>query len=600
MSNINVNKTKEILECFDLFGTKIGFYTEGKPKFYTAFGGLLSIISILISIVSFFLFSLEDLKRVSPITTSSSIPSEGYRRIKFNEEKIWIPIRISDYYHNFIKYGELIYLHVQYYYAERKNISEAFNIKIKNLSYKLCNETSMVNKPDIYSINVPLDQLYCIDTDDLEIGGFWDSTFLSYFKFDLYFCKNRENYNESNPNCTTYDDIRDNIGYNNSLEFEIYYPTVQFQPLNYNNPIIILYRYHFYHISRYSNKITRLFLQEYVLADDNGWFGSNFVNNSYFGLSSINWDDYATPETKDLINQGSTSRFYSLNIYLEPGIILYKRKYKKVLSIFADGLPIMYLVFLIFENIAKMFKSTEENKIMIELLFENLKEKPNKFLKHLNMIKENNNEEISYSKNNKTIMQLKKNGSKKNSINKISLDIPIKNINDISNKKEKQIPYTVNAVNHKIKQNDEGEGSSNIFVRRRNLFNSLNGNNTKINKNKVPVKSRYVVKKLFPNRFYFFSSFIKNSNIKKSSCFFDNKFTKVYTFLAQMIDISTYLLLKREFDILKVEFLDDKKRNYLEKNKKINVGAHTFIRDINQSLNSKNFDIFSKQNNFKK
>ena len=46
------NRAKEVLECFDLFGTKMGFYTEGKPKYYTAFGGILSIISILISIVS--------------------------------------------------------------------------------------------------------------------------------------------------------------------------------------------------------------------------------------------------------------------------------------------------------------------------------------------------------------------------------------------------------------------------------------------------------------------------------------------------------------------------------------------------------------------
>ena len=52
MNTVEENKAKEILECFDLFGTKMGFYAEGKPKFYTALGGILSIISILISIVS--------------------------------------------------------------------------------------------------------------------------------------------------------------------------------------------------------------------------------------------------------------------------------------------------------------------------------------------------------------------------------------------------------------------------------------------------------------------------------------------------------------------------------------------------------------------
>ena len=107
---------------------------------------------------------------------------------------------------------------------------------------------------------------------------------------------------------------------------------------------------------------------------------------------------------------------------------------------------------------------------------------------------------------------------------------------------------------------------------------------TRFNRNNIALRSKYITQKLFPNRFYFFSSFIKNSYIKKDNCFFDNKFAKVYTFLTQIIDISAYLVLKREFDILKIEFLDDIKRSYIEKNNKINVSDQRFIRDINQCI----------------
>ena len=65
------------------------------------------------------------------------------------------------------------------------------------------------------------------------------------------------------------------IGGNNSLEIEFYYPVVQFQPTNITNPIIILYNQLFYHISKYTNKIERLFLQEYILNDDLGWINNN-------------------------------------------------------------------------------------------------------------------------------------------------------------------------------------------------------------------------------------------------------------------------------------------------------------------------------------
>ena len=136
--------------------------------------------------------------------------------------------------------------------------------------------------------------------------------------------------------------------------------------------------------------------------------------------------------------------------------------------------------------------------------------------------------------------------------------------------------------------------------RKRNLISSFSHNYIQFNRDSMNSRSRYVAKKLFPSRFYFFSSFIKNSTIKKDNCFFDNKFIKVYTFLTKIIDISAYLILKREFNILKTEFLDNKKRNYIEKNNKINVGAQNFIKDINQSISSKNFHIFSKKSNFKK
>ena len=159
MSTVEENRIKEIFEFLDLFGTKMGFYAERKPKFYTVLGGILSILSILISVVFFFLFSLDDLQRNSPIVTFSSISSAGYRKIKFKEEKIWIPIRIVDFYFNYVNHEQLVYPIIKHGFAKRSNLNEAFNIKFKKLNYKLCNETSMANKTDIYSINVSLHNL---------------------------------------------------------------------------------------------------------------------------------------------------------------------------------------------------------------------------------------------------------------------------------------------------------------------------------------------------------------------------------------------------------------------------------------------------------
>ena len=84
----------EIIQYFDFFGTKYHFYTDGKPKLYTMLGGILSILSVIICLTVFFFITSEDIRRKTPIVTTSSIPSEGYHKIKFGKEKISLKLLI--------------------------------------------------------------------------------------------------------------------------------------------------------------------------------------------------------------------------------------------------------------------------------------------------------------------------------------------------------------------------------------------------------------------------------------------------------------------------------------------------------------------------
>ena len=80
----------------------------------------------------------------------------------------------------------------------------------------------MINNTDLFRIDIDLDKLYCIDMEDLDIGGSWDSDFLNLATLDLYICKNGIEYDESNPDCSSYDKIREIAGENDSFEFEMY------------------------------------------------------------------------------------------------------------------------------------------------------------------------------------------------------------------------------------------------------------------------------------------------------------------------------------------------------------------------------------------
>ena len=92
-------------------------------------------------------FSFDDLKRKYPNTTTSAIPSEGYRKIKFGEEKIWISWRIVDYNNNeFVNHTGVLFPIIYYISGKKGENSRDFNLSYITLNYTLCSETSMQKK----------------------------------------------------------------------------------------------------------------------------------------------------------------------------------------------------------------------------------------------------------------------------------------------------------------------------------------------------------------------------------------------------------------------------------------------------------------------
>ena len=151
---------KEILRYLDLFGTKCSFYTEQKLKLYTPLGGILSIISFVTGIFIFIYTNISSFKRKEPKIITSSI-IEGHQKIKLKNEKIWIPWRILEHNLNDFNFSGILFPIIKYYYRENKNEE----LKSKEISYKFCNETSMINESDNVLIDSSLDNLfYKVDT----------------------------------------------------------------------------------------------------------------------------------------------------------------------------------------------------------------------------------------------------------------------------------------------------------------------------------------------------------------------------------------------------------------------------------------------------
>ena len=187
MSNSEI--ISDILKYVDCFGATFNFYSERNRKFYTKLGGLFTLISMLISIILFIYNNIDNFSHNIP-TSTTSIAKEPYKNIKFGKEKIWIPWRIRDFGGKTINHNNILYPIIFYYRGKRNEITNNMDINYEFLDYKKCNETSMINNSDLYEIEIELDQLYCIDMEDIDIGGSWDSDFLNLITLDLYNCKN--------------------------------------------------------------------------------------------------------------------------------------------------------------------------------------------------------------------------------------------------------------------------------------------------------------------------------------------------------------------------------------------------------------------------
>ena len=640
---IKPEEIPDVLRYIDLFGTKFTFYTEENPKLYTPLGGFLTFLSILISIFIFVYPNLEDFKQKNPIIYKSII-SEGQHKIKFGEEKIWLPWQISNNYFEFYNYTNKLYPIINYYYRENISENNIQILKTKQLSYKLCNETSMINKPDIYYLDKPLNELYCIDMDDILMGGSWKTEYEYYIEFNLFLCKNGENYYNNNENCTSLENLTNIL--QKFPEIHIYYPNLQYQPKNKSTPVVIIYKDFFYRLSKYSNKLSRIYLQKLIFNDNLGFFLPNAVNKTYWGINSIDSDFYINPDINDLynINEESTSKIFSFNIFLKSDIIYYKRTYKNIFEIIGYSFPIMHVIYSIFKRITKCLKIATINKKLTELLFEKTTSQLNDKKRSINnIVKEkevgrnskqrrhsivlpSSNNLSSFACSSAFFMNNKKNPglfdivkSQQNNIiieqemqespesakvkrqYKKSPLFVVSNVSN-SNSNSKLSQYKLNKLSLSPKKNKskfakKEKENSEISIEQRNvniqniqnIQNLNNPSNSQSPCNTINIQ----VKNLFPFRYYFCLIFINNVSLDKNSTCLSKKFWKVQNFLCKMFDISSYITLYVEFNRLK-EFIDKPILKIIEKKNKINVNNAMFSKEVSEDFDNNQFLMFGR------
>ena len=536
---------KRLLKIIDLYGTRFHWYIGYKPKHYTFYGGIFSILSLIISATLLVILGYDDFKRSYPIISTSTIPPNGYKNIKFGEKKLYLPWRIVDYDEKPLDIKGIIYPKIYYFTNVYNSSTGKMDSSYSLVNYTLCNETSMKNLGEEFLLDIQLDKLYCIDMENLEMGGSFNAEFMNYIRLDIYLCENGIKYDENNNRCTPYDKFDELHKKNNAWFFEILYPKVQFQPTEKKFPILILYQTYYYIFSKYANKLDRIYLQEHVLEDEKGWVFNRPFNLSYWGTYSIGGENYYRGET-DILKYSSNSRLYSLKIYLNLGITFYTRKYKKLYEILSEIFLIVKAVFALFAYISEELNDIFSAKKINELI--------------LNFERKNN------SIINKRKFEFKGTKSLTFMNNKIEL-INIKL--DESQSKKIIFQNKKNKINNKPNGIDD---SSNLDIKN-NFKDSIN-----LTKYRGSVDSSLKIEKMkYPIRYYLYGICIMKLKFsKKNNKIISKNFLKSFVIYRHLIDISCFITLYKQFEIVKKIITNkiNNKDEYEENNEIIFIDKH--------------------------
>ena len=625
----------EYIKYFDSFGIKFHFYTNNQPNHQNIFGGIMTILYIIICIVIFIGFSYEDIFRLNPISSKSEITDIEPKKINIRKENIWIPFRLVNDENQFVDHRDLLYV---YPYLVEGNYNDKMGMKLNYhlLNYKLCNKTTMGHKPDNYKIDVPLNELFCIEQDDIPFGGNWNGDYISYIEIDLFLCDEGIYYNQSDSRCNKINNLFNKS--NSALSFDFYYPVVQFQPTNYKKPISIIYKNNFYRLSAYSHKLEKIYIQEHKLSDDKNIIISDIKNTSCWGISSMYGDDYYIPKEKDPMIHEEENEIYTLEIYMDYGMVYYKRTYNKIFTILSKVFPLFKFTLYFIKKFTQHIKISLTKRQLAELIFERREQKKiNKndnssnyqSINKLNVVSKVNDSHSELIKGKKFNNNSNYNNSNYNNSNYNNSNYNNSNKIDIIKMNSGHIQKKLSLNNNKEKHKENNNISSNlnngsyipISNKHQNAIKILNHNDISlINSRRKSliinesfkskdistdsnIKANRFNKRdtLFPYSYFFMDFFFdKLINPQKFFCVSKKYFT-VYNFMCQIYDISTHIILFKHFNLLNnilKEMIHEHGFRPFHSFNKININDDDLIKKINKDLITKKSILFSKNFSF--
>ena len=357
-----------LLKKIDIFGTKFNFTIFGNSHYNTKFGGVLTFITVALSMAVTFIFGNDLLFRKNPKVITEKLVPVNYSFNYYNVSNFPFFWTLKDSLNNLVNFTDILYpVSKIYVYKYNTTTSQLVLNDAITLPNKKCTK-DMVNNDDLF-IKLGLNLYYCIDWTDspYPFGGFWDGTDSLYnFEQTLYFCPND---NRTSENCTDFLALKNFLGQANKIYYDIYYSNVYFSPNNYDKALNSRLINSYHEISSNLYKKCRYFFTEAMINSDKGWIFDSITNKTLITIDDTNYDvDFKSDD--DLNNKNMTSGIYSTTIYMMKNHDSYNISYMKVQDLAAQIGGFMKIIMVFFVIINFFFNQFSRDLDVMNKIYE--------------------------------------------------------------------------------------------------------------------------------------------------------------------------------------------------------------------------------------
>ena len=352
MKEIFKGKINYIFKNIDIFGYIPSLSIKNQLFYQTFFGGLLTLLIVLLAIITLIFFSQELFHRNSPsVNLSMEALNHPQRLNYFDNFEFLIGIQNSSY---MTEINEKIFGAKGTLFKTILNESGTYNIKT-DLNLISCDiALSNSKNKELYS-DLNLQGYYCLSNDQNEepyIQEHWGNNEFSMIQIKFVDCNNKTG------NCASEEEIYDFL---HSADLSFYMIDNLVSTKNYGNPFSKVIKEKTLKVSdSYKVSIIQYLRHVRIESDDGLLFTTNHSKSS-FALSDF---------TQDIVFDRDSSTFLTLSIELDNTLQKYQRKYYKLQDLAAQVGGVVNACFVVVALILKLYEKNSYFEYLINNFFE--------------------------------------------------------------------------------------------------------------------------------------------------------------------------------------------------------------------------------------